>query len=136
MPFRTISLKWSRMLRTVLGMAYSFVLIAAVATLFDSDPLTIVAGLWTALGIVGGFVGVFSVIRDSWHIELWSSRLAAASIASFGIDVWAQNIHVNFSSYGPQLSLAVATTLLLVYRAIELTSIAAVVKERELLTRV
>lgn len=135
MPFQTISAKWSRLLRTVLGLAYTFVFSAAIAALFNPNPLSVVAGLWISLGIIGGLVGVASIVRDSWATELWSSRLAAAAAASFGIDVWSQNVDVGLLTYGPQLSLAVATSLLLLYRAIELTAIAAVVKERNLLTR-
>lgn len=135
MPFRTMSAKWSKMLRTVLGLAYSFVFLAAIMSMFTSDYVNFVVGLWISLGIIGGLAGVFSVLRDSWFTELWASRIATASIASFGIDVWSKSLHVGFLAYGPQLSLALATTLLLLYRAIELTSVAAIVKERQLLAR-
>lgn len=124
MSFYRYTNRYALALRVILTVAYLFVFIAGASAFFN-PPVTIsgaisewVTRFWGVLALLGGGGGAWAVAFDKWRVEFVAAPLAASGVMCYAIAVWT--IALTEPTRVAQGGVILATSLLLIFRTVEL----------------
>ena len=119
----TLRLLWAKVteprhMSVIYGGVYTIVLLTGLATLavppqtIASELGPVLAGVWAALFIIGGLLGMATVLPGWWQWERWAIAFVVAGIGLYGYVITT----LHFTTPGSRLTqLGVLTLALMVF---------------------